>query len=369
MKHVLKVFSLLVAVLLMSFGSTHAAYNMQEYYPLSEGNSWTYLEVSVETEDGEAENSADTYTRIVSGTENVNGVSTIKVGEWISGQEYWYTNLAWGAQGLAVYREYEVEPSWNGGTPEIEEDRYLTPLVYLPSVMEIGEPISHNISAEWYENGELNDYEEGILTVTIEGIETITVEAGTFEQCLKIHGELETILYDQQGGTALGSCIEHSYSWLAPGIGEIKEIWTETDYDSSGEVVETETGIEELRWATISGTTIGTGGQVWNGIDFSHAGAIFNESTMNLHDVFNEDLRFSGLTFRLDLDNVFYVFEPWGYHPVSIPGLDFTNAYIKMNGGCLYIYNIDIYGVKYWTRWNAEIDPVIGFSFIDLGLM
>lgn len=360
MKHLLKSLFVLAAFALMGIVPAFAAYNMQDYYPLSQGNSWTYFE----TEGGETEICAETYTKIVSGTEDVDGVSTMKVGEWISSQDYWYDNLAWDAEGLKKY--YEV---WSGETePKIGEGRFLTPVVCLPTLMEIGVPISHSVSVEWYENGELEGYEEGTLTHTLEDIEKITVEAGTFEECLKIHKELTTTWYDRQGGTAQVSLIEDHYLWLAPGIGVIKEIWTETLYDIAGEMVETaDTGIKELRWATIN---VGAGVQLWNGIDFSGAGATFNETTMYLHDVYIGDTEYHGLAFRLDLhDNIFYAFEPEGYGPVSVSGLDFSNAYIKMNGDSLTIYNIDILGTKYWTQWRLVIEPSVGFLFVDYGLM
>ena len=83
------------------------------------------------------------------------------------------------------------------------------------------------------------------------------------------------------------------------------------------------------------------------------------------HGVYNE------LTFRLDLENnnIFYAFEPEGYGPESISGLDFTSAYIKMNGDNLIIYDIDILGTKYWIQWRLVIKPSVGFLFVNGGFM
>jgi hypothetical protein len=91
---------------------------------------------------------------------------------------------------------------------------------------------------------------------------------------------------------------------------------------------------------------------------------------MYLHCVCVDDAVYNGLlAFRLDLENnIFYAFEPEGYGPVSIPGLNFTNAYIKMNGDSLTIYDIDILGTKYWTQWRLVIEPSVGFLFVDYGL-
>jgi len=371
MKHLMNIIFVLVAVFLINVGSAHAAYNLQEYYPLTEGNSRTYFYAGTETEGGNTDTWSGTDTETISCTENVNGVSTIKLlGDWESDQEYWSDNLAWDAEGLKLYRCYEVDSPSDGETEsQIEEELFVTPLLIFPAQMEIGQTVSHDFAVELYENGELAGYEEGTVSLTLEGVETITVEAGTFEECLKIHEEFTCTQYDRQGGTAEESDSEDNYVWLAPGIGTIKMTRTETDYDSTGNVVGTETEIEELRWATINGSTIGAGLQLWNGFDFSLAEAHFEGSTMRLRNVLSGDLHYNDLAFRLDLDNIFYAFEPGGYNPVSIPGLDFSAAYIKMTSGTLHIYNIDIGGVKYWTQWNLETSPIVGFSFIDFGLM
>jgi len=369
MKHLLKSLFVLAAFPLMSLVPAFAAYNIQDYYPLSQGNSWTYFNYQMEL----PEIYAFTQTEIVSGTDNVEGISTIRLveEEKCYPQGYNYQNIAWNEEGLKLYYEHESE---DGGTqPWIEEGSFLTPELLLPAQMEIGHKVTHNFAVEWHENseyGEYGEYEEGTITCTLEKIETITVEAGTFQDCLKIHRESSAIVYDSKGGTQRDYYwAKNGYVWLAHDIGPIKEILTETSYYGDYEELDTET--KELRWATINNVDIGTGVKLWYGIDFSNAEASFNETTMYLHCVCVDDAVYNGLlAFRLDLeDNIFYAFEPAGCGPVSVSGLDFTNAYIKMNGDSLTIYDIDISGAKYWTQWRLVIEPSVGFLFVDYGLM
>jgi hypothetical protein len=222
MKHFLMSLFVSAAFALMSFVPAFAAYNMQDYYPLSQGNSWTYFGYGMETEDGETEIEAWTETEIVSGTDDVGGVSTIRLieEEQCYPQDYDYENIAWNEEGLMLYYGYCYEPEGGGN---IEEDRYLTPEVLLPAQMEIGQPVNHNYVEEYYENGELEGYEEATTTYTLEKIETITVEAGTFQDCLKIHREPSGIMYDRKGGTKEWSWADDNYIWLVRGIGPIKE--------------------------------------------------------------------------------------------------------------------------------------------------
>ena len=376
MKHFLMSIFVSAAFPLMSLVPAFAAYNMQDYYPLSQGNSWTYFEYDAETEDGETEFWTTTYTEIVSGTDDVGGVSTIRlIEEAPCYSEYCYGNIAWDEEGLMSYYEYEgiqgERPDFFGGTDlDSEESRFLTPEVLLPAQMEIGQTVNHNFAIECYENGELECYEEGTTTYTLENIETITVEAGIFQNCLKIRIETSGIVYDRQGGTKEESWTEDNYIWLALGIGPIKETAIGRKYFADGGFRELETSSRELRWATINNVDIGTGVKLFYGIDFSGAGATFNETTMYLHCVGYSCSMYNGLAFRLDLqDNIFYAFEPAGCGPVSVSGVDFTNAYIKMNGDNLIIYDIDILGTKYWIQWRLVIEPSVGFLFVDCGLM
>ena len=371
MKHLLKSLFVLAAFALLGIVPAFAAYNIQDYYPLSQGNSWTYFSYEMETENGETKIYAGTDTEIVSGTDNVGGVSTIRLIEVPHDpQDYDYQNIAWDEEGLKLYYEYEgKEPEFGGTDLDSEEGRFLTPAVLLPAQMEIGQAVSHNFKIEWYENGELEEYEEGTTTYTLEKTETIMVEAGTFQDCLKIHKDFSGIQYDRDNGTKPDSWTENGYIWLARGIGNVKETWNWANFNAEG-TVDLCTGEEELRWATINNVDIGPGVKLFYGIDFSDAEASFNETTMYLRDVYLGHGEYHGLAFRLDLqDNIFYAFEPAGYGPVSVSGVDFTNAYIKMNGDNLIIYDIDILGVKYWIQWRLVIEPSVGFLCVNGGFM
>ncbi len=363
MQNVLRVFGLLVLGVLMSMGSSYAAYDMQEYYPLIQGNSRTFFELDKQTVGGETTTSSWSYPQTVAGAEDVSGVSTIKLGQWLSSQDYWYYNIAWDSEGLKVHRYYDV---WEGS---IQENIFLTPGVEIPRTMEMNTPKSYSFALEIHKNNEVDAYVEGTSTYTLVAVETLTVEAGTFEECLKIHQEMTYTAYDKQGGSVQASGSVDSYLWLASGKGEIKKTGTETMNDPSTAMVGTLTQSSELRWATINGATIGSGPELWNGSELYYAGATFNGSTMYLNNVILGDQRYYGFAFKLNTQDLFYSYVPEGYGAVSIPGIDFSNAYIKINGGALYIYDIGVSGVKYWGQWDLVTSPSVGFSFADYGLM
>ncbi len=355
MKSILNSLSILLS---MAFLPAHAAYNMQAYYPLSEGNSWTYFEVA--TEKGSAEVWTNTYTEMVFGTDTVNGIATARLVEQeLEPQDEDYLNLVWGEEGLKLYYQYDTNlPCCEETETVIWENHYKTPATLIPANMEMGTPITDTFAVELYEGEQLVGYEEATMTTTVKGVETITVEAGTFKDCLKIHRQTTLTDYDKQGGTVQGSWRNDLYFWLAKGVGKVKEIGNPTEPDQ---------WTTELRWAQVDNMRYGKGLQVWNGADLSQVWAWFEESTMYLNGVVIDGDIHNEFAFRLDLDNLFYAYEPDGYDPLLFPNLDFTSAYVRMNGDRLFIYGVGVEGFKYWTVWQLVVAPQFGFSLVDFG--
>ena len=230
-----KVFSLGLSFLFLFFlviGNLNAQtpYQMSQYLPMEQGDYWVYSG----SEDGE------NYTEItiINGTETINGIETIRK---ITYEDY--ECLAWDGEGLKWYKEGEVD----------DEGDYMvfdSPVLLFPLQMEVGQQITASVSYSEYENGQFDETGTGSRTLTLVGLEDITVPAGTFTNCLKF---IENISWQESDG-GYGT-IEKTF-WLAEGIGEVKSISTETEYNPE-EGTETETRVRELTFASIGGVSYG----------------------------------------------------------------------------------------------------------------
>jgi len=357
-----------IGLLISGMMGASAAYHMQEYYPLMMGNSWTYFESGIDIENNQTEVwSEAAETMIVSAnSELINGVETRRIIHTSFDPKYDdYENLAWDQEGLKLYYSYDLECCEE--EPEVEEGRFITPMILLPAQMEIGKPKSYPLAFQSYEGGQLTSDVEGSLTATLEGLETITVEAGTFKDCLKVHRRLQMTFSEPQGGTVQGHDNYEDYIWLAHGVGLIKANSILNWSDADGNTGKEEDN-QELRWAQVNGVQYGSGVQLWNGFDTSHALAWFQESSMYMRRILNDNQEYWA-SFELDFENLFYAYQLQWATPVSVPGLDFTLAYIKMNGDQLTIYNVKYHGVNYLTQWKLLESPRLGFSFEKIALM
>lgn len=354
-------------LLLAGAFSAHAGrlveYDLRDYYPLNQGDVWTFFVVDVDRMLGVVEREAGTESETASGEEDVNGVSTIKLGEW-EGQEYEYRNVAWNENGLWLHRTVESDDG------NISEERFVEPLLLLPAEMNVGDVYEATASSNVYENGEQVGYTTVDITITLVDLEDVAVEAGAFADCLKFHVEMTQTLYEEQGQAASATLVQDAYWHLALDTGLVKSETTATATENIGGPRLTSTSVEtvELRWSTVNGANIGDGPRLFAGIATHLAGATFNESTMTINNFISGDQVYNGLVFRLDLVSgaPFYSFQPGGSGPVAIPDLDFGGAYIKMNGAALNIYNIDYNGNAYRIDWTLGVDPAVGFSLVGV---
>jgi hypothetical protein len=351
-----------MTLLVVAPGTVFAAYEMQVYWPLTVGNSYTWHEIH-ETQPGvddiDIEVSSSVGTSETTGTQNIQGVSTFREDSTspsqkaqdaddfeseIGGtspplsQDEDYVLLAWDSEGLKSYRDYDGRIC-------------STPIVLLPAQMNLGETQTFAFYC-----GNDEDGHAGTITHTLEAVESVTVEAGTFDNCLKVRTVTSSDVFTT----------EHN-RWLYPGVGAVKVIETGENEGQSYTITST------LRWASLTKngdiTPIGTGNQTWNGIETAYAVAYFNDNNeMTINDIYVGESH-SSAHFILDIDKLIYEYDPSHMeNGPFIPGLDLTGAYIRMNGGELHIYNIDYNGTKLWTKWTLVSDSAIGFQLTDLGV-
>lgn len=211
------------------FTSLVFAYELEEYYPLDQGNSWTYSAI-------ENEESGKEIVRI-EGKEIIRGVETVKM----MFAENDYKCIAIDSEGIKKYKDFD----------EDEYKIYNPPKFLFPNI-DIGQVKEYSTS--WIKYGMRGEKkEEGVETgqIKLESIENIEVPAGKFTGCLKF--SLISNEKTSDGGYESSDCT----IWLAPAIGKVKEFCIDTEYDVEAQKEDTFIEIVELVSAVVDGKRIG----------------------------------------------------------------------------------------------------------------
>jgi len=184
-------------------------YNITDYFPLSEGNTWNY------------DSDAGVHTESVSGTVDVLGIQYRRV---VS------------TQGETIFWASAPDGLRQGGRQEGTDTFTFDPPILIPNGLQVSDQGSI-ISAL-----SMNGAAAGSMTTdyVFHGVETVTVPAGTFADCMKLE---ITITVD-------GVTQDHFYSWGAKGVGTVKQ-----DSRPFGG-----TGWDELTSATVDGVSYPTEG-------------------------------------------------------------------------------------------------------------
>ena len=211
-------------------------YNMAEYFPLKEGDEWTYLH-NMDGDEVEGK-------MFVNGTELVNGVETVKMDVTAFGTVLVrYLCYAIDTEGLKFCKHHFALANWYA--------IYEKPRMVFPAQFSLGNDYEGDYSYSRYsiEDDSLIFTATGSTTVSLKLVEDVAVTAGIiFEDCLKIF----TSRTEQRSD---GWTVElEDTSWYAPNVGLIKEETTQTlhhpvEEDSS------RTDILELISATVDGMT------------------------------------------------------------------------------------------------------------------
>jgi len=181
----------------------------KKYYPLHQGDSWTYS--VIEGEDMHED------TVKVEGKEIINGVETVKMID----DDDEYDCIAIDLEGVKQYKEFDGDKYYIFNPPKLvfpnirigEDKRYLV------------DKILYSIEGSKIEE----DSENG--KIMLKSIEDIEVPAGKFNDCLKFF-----VAFEEKDSD--GSSDSECTVWLASGVGMVQEECREVDYDSKGKLDE-----------------------------------------------------------------------------------------------------------------------------------
>ncbi|MBL7197196.1 MAG: hypothetical protein ISS47_03775 [Candidatus Omnitrophica bacterium] len=231
-------------ILLLAIGMTIAfmglasAYNLEDYHPLGEGSSWIYLATI------NREGKVESYSRIlkITGKEIIGGVEAARLIYSDDESEC----LVADTEGVKRYKFFSED------TYEI----FKPSMMLYPANLSIGETKEYTFNSEkvWHKIGNVEDIEsqasfEGTMLITLEAIEDIVVDAGSFTGCLKFSS-----VYNSKGTEIYAE--EKYTSWLAPGVGLVKEICDVIEFDRDEQEEEKFTESFELISASIDGKDI-----------------------------------------------------------------------------------------------------------------
>lgn len=198
---------ILVIVIIFLFTSLAMAYNLKEYYPLAEGDSWTYSVIK-------DKRGAEEKTDKVAGIEVVGNVETKKM---ISGEDK-YACIALDSEGVKLYKAND-------------DDKYTIfnpPKIIFPNIenIEIGETRGYSVRAMNYEGSSIKDERSESVQISLEfTMDDVDVPAGKFSNCLRF--STITKWNEQLSGD---NETENCDVWLAPEVGKVKESCVKSKY-------------------------------------------------------------------------------------------------------------------------------------------
>lgn len=216
-------------VLEFMFVSPLSAYNLNEYYPLSQGNTWTYSVI----EDGNGYKE----TVKIEGIEIIEGAETVRIK--YAGDEY--TCLAIDSEGIEMYKYFDND----------EYEMFNPPAIVFPNI-EKGDTKRYSFNSIIY-NVKGKKIGEAVIDflVTLEAVEDVEVAAGKFNNCLKFSTITEW--KEKDGKYERDDCTD----WLSRGVGMVKEFCLSTEHDAETKEEEMSTRLSELSSAIVDGKKIG----------------------------------------------------------------------------------------------------------------
>ncbi len=211
MKKIIRIISLSVSTIFLVSG-TLLAYDLKEYYPLSQGDIWVYL---LKVNNNGRESIGQEINKI-KGSERFGSVETKKMVSLKADNQC----LTIDPEGVKSYKYY----GWSNGDYEV----YRPEKLIFPNI-EPGKSIRYPIESIIYDIRDIEDEslrEKGVLTVKLEAVEDVQVPAGNFKDCLKFVSVYE---YKQVNHPRSGK--ETTTTWLARGVGRVKSLNIISEYD------------------------------------------------------------------------------------------------------------------------------------------
>jgi len=220
---------LLLMGIILVFMPSALAYNLEEYFPLGQQDTWKYTVTKDDT--------ANEYVLKIDGNEMINNTETAKM--FIFAENY--LGIAIDSEGVKEYKNADSK----------EYELFNPPKIVFPQ-MEVGQTKSYSVNFTIYSTAGENlgeGSEEG--HVTLESRESVEVPAGKFDDCLKF-------VLSSDWKLAGGNSEKKNYTiWLAPNIGKVKESFFSVEYDVEAEEEEISIEVRELVSAVIGGKNIG----------------------------------------------------------------------------------------------------------------
>lgn len=223
-------------VLVIQFATSGFGYNLEEYYPLGQGNMWEYS-----VADGEESNKA---INEIKGKETLGGNEVIKmllpgVGD--------YVYLSFDSEGVKIHKNFKK------GENEYEDEyiMYNPPRLIFPNI-EMGQTKEYSTICTAYSVSGEKEEESESGQIKLESVDNIEVPAGKFTDCLKF-----SVIYNKK---ASDGAYEKSDCdiWLAPGIGMVKEFCISVERETAADAEESFFKIHKLISAVIGAKRIGS---------------------------------------------------------------------------------------------------------------
>lgn len=174
-------------------------FNTQEYYPLDEGDSWTY-----QASDG------GTLVLTVTGTEEICGQQSIRLDSSSGAVTYWINDEtgAWMTRYV---------------NPTTDYTDFCPPMKIAPPQLYLGTQSLHAFydAAYLYPPGIPLGTIDGWSHYVVKGLEDVTVPAGTFTDCVRA-----TFVFSYTEPDQGQYAVRTEEAWYAQGIGVVKRIET-----------------------------------------------------------------------------------------------------------------------------------------------
>jgi len=228
----IKKIALVVYEIVFFFPILASAYDLKEYYPLNQGNTWKYLV----TED---QKSHEDVVKI-EGWKTVGNLEAQKIVH--SNEDYGC--LTFDSEGLKQHRYFD----------KYGYEVFVPPEIVLPDGIRAGETKEYLMDKIVYNpTGEKIDEKKESRKISLESIEDVKVLAGEFKNCLKFSiisegKDISGNYYNEDDCTV----------WLAQNVGEVKSFCIEKEYNPETRRKDTFIEVRELISAIINGKNIGS---------------------------------------------------------------------------------------------------------------
>ncbi|MEK6563862.1 MAG: hypothetical protein AABZ65_02400 [Candidatus Omnitrophota bacterium] len=223
----------LIMMLIMPANFALAANITEEFYPLHQGNTWTYA-----TKEG----GGSEETLRINGEEIISGTNTVKLYSGLNSIDYEYECFAFDSEGVKKYK-----------TVDMEDENYRIfdpPNIEVPGNIEIGGSVNYstNLVISAFDNKKIGDFRVNVQ-IKLVSAEDVAVPAGKFSDCLKFSLDVDWANTESHGK-------ENRIFWLARGVGKVKEVRITTESAKDKEMeISAETRV--LASAIIDGKKIG----------------------------------------------------------------------------------------------------------------